>query len=78
MSSEPPLPVLDPGPAALTALGGLVAERRPVGATIFDLFLAAQMRSHGIATICTYNGVDFAGLPGIRAATPEEVIRTLG
>ena len=43
------------------------------GAGVFDLFLAAQMRAHRIATLCTYNTADFASLVGITASTPEDL-----
>ena len=68
------LPVLEVRPAALTVLGELVMARRPAGADIFDLSLVAQMRTHGVATICTYNRPDFARLTGVQALTPEEVL----
>ncbi len=68
------LPVLESGSGALATLGELVAARRPTGGGIFDLFLVAQLRAHGVDTICTYNGGDFAGLTGVAALTPEEVL----
>ncbi len=68
------LPVLQVRPEALTYLGQLLPGRRVRGAGIFDLFLVAQMRSHGVASICTYNIQDFDRLPGIEARTPEEVL----
>lgn len=68
------LPVLEVRPEALMLLGQLLTSRPVRGSAIFDLFLAAQMRSHGVGTICTYNVTDFARLPGIEALTPEEVL----
>ena len=68
------LPVLDLQPAALGILGELLRTRFIAGRNTFDLFLAAQMRSHGVSTICTYNQADFAQLPGIQALTPEEIL----
>lgn len=62
-------------PRAVDILGQLLAVRAPRGAAVFDLFLAAQMLSHGVATICTYNVRDFAGIPGIEAIMPEEALR---
>jgi len=68
------LPVLGLEPEALTILGELVLAHRPAGRGIFDLFLAAQMRTHGIRTICTYNGSDFDRLRDVEALTPEEAL----
>jgi predicted nucleic acid-binding protein len=68
------LPVLDLRPTAFTILGELVAARRSTGRSIFDLFLAAQMRIHGVRSICTYNGSDFGQLPDIEAVTPEDAL----
>lgn len=72
------LPILELRPEALTLLGQLLASRPVRGSGIFDLFLAAQMRSHGISTICTYNVRDFDRLPGIEALTPEELLARYG
>ncbi|MBI3974224.1 MAG: PIN domain-containing protein [Chloroflexi bacterium] len=68
------LPVLDPRQEALTISGQLIDEHTPVGGKVFDLFLAAQMRSHGIGTICTCNVTDFARVPGIDALIPEQIL----
>lgn len=68
------LPVLELRPSTLLLLDELVARHRPVGADIYDLFLAAQMRSHGVPTVCTYNPGDFAGLVGVHAATPATIL----
>lgn len=67
------LPVLDVRPSALEILGELVAARQPVGQEIYDLFLIAQLRSHGVTAICTYNTADFAGIAGLRAVTPAQL-----
>lgn len=67
--------MLDVLPRALDILGELLTTRSPRGYEVFDLFLAAQMLSHGVGTICTYNVRDFAGIPGIEAITPEEALR---
>ncbi len=71
------LPVLEAGGRSLAALGELVVRRRPAGQDIFDLFLVAQVRGHGIATICTYEVSDFAGIPGIRAERPQSLLDDL-
>lgn len=65
------LPVVEVGRDALRNLGHRLAERQVAGAAVFDAFLGAQMRAHGIATVCTYDTGGFAGLPGIEALTPE-------
>lgn len=72
------LPVLDVQPAALNILGELVASHQPIGRAIFDCFLVAQMRSHGIVTICTYNVQDFARLRDVEALTPDGVLARHG
>jgi predicted nucleic acid-binding protein len=54
----------------LDRLGGVAVRR---GGAIYDLFLVAQMRTHGIGEICTFNVRDFR-LPGIQAYLPEEVL----
>jgi predicted nucleic acid-binding protein len=68
------VPLLELLPASLSVLGELITRHRPAGGRLFDLFLAAQMRTHGVATICTYNGSHFAGIAGVEALTPEEVL----
>lgn len=65
--------VLDP-PATLTALGEVIRAIRPIGGGVFDLFLVAQMRAHGVETICTYNGQDFARQPGVEAIAPKDLL----
>jgi predicted nucleic acid-binding protein len=51
----------------------LVGQLRRVGQDVHDLFLIAQMRSHGISDICTANVGDFTGVTGITAHRPETV-----
>jgi predicted nucleic acid-binding protein len=43
------------------------------GQDVFDLVLVAQMRSHGIRTICTRNVRDF-DVAGIRAIEPAQAV----
>ncbi len=64
---------LVPTRSALDELVEIVQATGRDGRRVFDYYLAAQARSLGIETICTYNGEDFAGIAGIRAATPTEV-----
>jgi toxin-antitoxin system PIN domain toxin len=68
------LPVLDLRRSALSAVGDLMISSGRTGRPVFDLFLAAQLRSHEVATLCTYNTSDFAGLLEIDARRPEEVL----
>lgn len=68
------LPVLELQQGALTVLGELLAAHPTIGSDIFDLFLIAQMRTHRITTVCTYNGPDFARAPGVEALTAEELL----
>ena len=51
----------------------LVEQAPRAGQAVHDIFLAAQMRTHGIAEICTANGADFAGIPGIEVRSPESL-----
>ena len=67
------LQLLDLHPEAFLLMDRLVAERRPTGRQIFDLFLIAQMRTHGVTMICTYNTSDFTGFAGIEALTAEDL-----
>lgn len=67
------MPVRHPTARCLDELDALVTRRRRVGQEVHDLFLAAQMRTHGVEEICTLNGEDFAGIAGIRARGPAEV-----
>lgn len=71
------LPVLDLRPVALNELGALLTGHPATGQDVFDLFLVAQMRSHGVTTICTYNDADFARLP-VEALAPEEALARHG
>jgi predicted nucleic acid-binding protein len=54
-------------------LGGLLARHPRRGRDVFDLALVAQMRSHGIRTICTCNTRDF-DVAGIRAIEPDQAL----
>lgn len=68
------LPVLDLRLGALSVLGELMIAQPTTGRGVFDLFLAAQMRTHGVGTICTYNGSDFDQLPDVEAVTPDDAL----
>lgn len=72
------LPVFDLPVKVLDSLSELISEGEPIGQEIFDVLLVAQMRAHGIATICTYNTEDFERFAGIRAETPEEILAHFG
>ena len=67
------LPVLDVRRDSLSVLGSLISEQGLGGHRVFDLFLAAQMRSHGVSEICTDNARDFH-LLGVRPRSPEDVL----
>jgi predicted nucleic acid-binding protein len=54
-------------------LDGLVSRHPRRGRDLFDLALVAQMRSHGIRTICTCNTRDFE-IAGIRAIEPDQAL----
>lgn len=57
----------------LDDLNGLVSRHQRRGQDIFDLALVAQMRSHGIRTICTCNARDF-DVAGIKAIEPAHAL----
>jgi uncharacterized protein len=54
-------------------LESLVTRHPRRGRDIFDLALVAQMRRHGIRTICTCSARDFA-ITGIRAIEPAQAL----
>ena len=60
-----------PTAGCLDAWMTLARQLRRVGQDVHDLFLIAQMQSHGIGDICTANVGDFAGVTGITAHRPE-------
>jgi predicted nucleic acid-binding protein len=57
----------------LDELGGLLARHPRRGLRVFDLALVAQMRCHGIRTICTCNARDF-DIAGIKAIEPTRAL----
>ena len=57
----------------LDDLDPLLARHPLRGQDVFDLALVAQMRTHGIRTICTYNTRDF-DVAGIRAIEPTRAL----
>jgi len=67
------IPVRYPTARCLDELTTLASERRRTGQDIHDLFLAAQMRAHGVDDICTVNGVDFKGIRGIGVVAPDSL-----
>ena len=62
-----------PTARCLDELAALARRTKRAGQEVHDLFIAAQMRAHGIADICTVNAADFAGMTGIRPRAPELV-----
>ncbi|HEV3231286.1 MAG TPA: PIN domain-containing protein [Candidatus Dormibacteraeota bacterium] len=67
------LPVMEVKAATMVQLEDLVRRAGRSGPRVYDLFLAAQMRVHGIRELCTENGRDFAGLgPAVRS--PAQVL----
>lgn len=54
----------------------IVASTERAGRRTFDAYLAAQAIALGIPTICTYNAVDFSGVPGLSVASAEDIMRT--
>lgn len=71
-------PVMDFTARVLDTLADLVRTRAPIAQDIFDVVLVAQMRAHGITTLCTFNTEDFQKFPGISAEQPGALLRRLG
>ncbi len=69
------LPVTLPDIDEARGLGQIVAPETGVSAR--DLVHAAAARRHGLSTIVTYDR-GFASIPGIRSATPAEVLGLSG
>jgi uncharacterized protein len=67
------LAVRYPTAACLDDWTVLVGQLQRIGQDVHDLFLIAQMRSHGIGDICTANVGDFAEVTGITAHQPATV-----
>lgn len=67
------LPVMDVRRDSLHLLGQLITQVGLGGHRVFDLFIAAQMRSHGVTAICTDNARHFASL-GVAPLSPEDVL----
>jgi predicted nucleic acid-binding protein len=67
------MPVLGPRAESLAVLARLVRDVRVSGQRIFDVYLAAQMRSHGVTEICTDNVKHFK-FAGIGPVRPEDVL----
>jgi len=57
----------------LDDLDPLLVRHPRRGQDVYDLALVAQMRSHGIRTICTCNARDF-DIAGIRAIEPAQAL----
>ena len=66
--------VFYPGPRSMTELVALLRGRSVSGQNVFDIFLVAQMREHGIETICTLNAGDFVGFGDLEILTPDQLL----
>jgi predicted nucleic acid-binding protein len=66
-------------PIATTYLAfeALTRERVVVRERLFDLYLAATAVDNHYCQICTWNTKHFHHLPGLTAATPVEVLKSL-
>jgi len=67
------IPVLDVKAQVIEEFERIVSHTPRTGGAVYDLFLVAQMRTHGVREICTYNIRDFQ-LPGVRAYTPQQAL----
>ncbi len=65
--------MLVPSAESVTEWMSILLETGRAGRRTFDAYLAAQARSLGAATICTYNLDDFNGVSGIRLLRPEDI-----
>jgi uncharacterized protein len=69
------IPLLEVPASAFDEMPGLIQRHQPAGGDVFDVFLVAQMRAHGIATICTEDlaGFERFAPEGIQALQPSAV-----
>ena len=67
------LPVLPVSLDSVMKFTTLARVANVKGQAIYDLFLVAQMQSHGIERICTCDGGGFAAL-GVEAVTPDQLL----
>ncbi len=69
--------LVSPKPATCLTFEALAKERRAARDRLFDLYLAATAIDNDISQICTWNTKHFRHLPGLSAATPTEVLKSL-
>jgi hypothetical protein len=63
--------MLLPVPPQVTSRWLEMLRHRPVrGGAVFDLQLVATLAANGVGRICTFNGADFEGFPGLETVTP--------
>ena len=55
----------------------LTQEKKVARDRLFDLYLAATAIDNNLSHICTWNTKHFGHLPGLTAATPSEIIKSL-
>jgi predicted nucleic acid-binding protein len=69
------IPVLEVPRSVMAEMDGLIATHVPVGGDVFDVFLVAQMRAHGIRDICTedVDGFERFAADGVSAMRPSAV-----
>ncbi|MBI3838893.1 MAG: type II toxin-antitoxin system VapC family toxin [Planctomycetia bacterium] len=60
--------------ATLSIWTQLVQQYRVMGAQVHDAHVVAIMQSHAITDLLTLNPDDFRRFPGIRTATPTEIV----
>ena len=73
-SIEGNLTLLPDTPAIYGAWKNIVAKHRVVGAKVHDARLVAVMMVYGIASILTFNSVDFQRYSAINALLPASVL----
>ena len=70
--------LVTPKPSTYLTFEALTRERNAARERLFDLYLAATAIDHEISQICTWNTKHFHRLAGLKAATPTELLRSLG
>ncbi len=69
--------LVTPKPSTYLTFETLTQEKKVARDRLFDLYLAATALDNNLSHICTWNTKHFGHLPGLTAATPSEIIKSL-
>jgi predicted nucleic acid-binding protein len=69
--------LVTPKPSTYLTFETLTKEKKVARERLFDLYLAATAIDNNLSHICTWNTKHFRHLPGLRVATPSEVLKSL-